>query len=85
MAPSFLLGKLLTIITCSAHSPSQISARRSISLPRWVSLPNSRGIIPTFTLLGGRVKIEIWAHKIDGLTESDFVLAAKIDRLASVP
>ncbi len=29
---------------------------------------------------------EIWTHKIDGLTESDFVLAAKIDdRLASVP
>ena len=29
----------------------------------------------------GRVRIEIWTHKIDGLTESDFVLAAKIDAL----
>ena len=29
----------------------------------------------------GKVKIEIWTHKIDGLTESDFILAAKIDRL----
>lgn len=29
----------------------------------------------------GRAEITIWTHKIDGLTESDFVLAAKIDRL----
>ncbi|HLN98786.1 MAG TPA: 4a-hydroxytetrahydrobiopterin dehydratase [Pyrinomonadaceae bacterium] len=29
----------------------------------------------------GRAEISIWTHKIDGLTESDFVLAAKIDQL----
>jgi 4a-hydroxytetrahydrobiopterin dehydratase len=29
----------------------------------------------------GRAEITIWTHKIDGLTESDFILAAKIDRL----
>ena len=28
----------------------------------------------------GKVEVTIWTHKIDGLTESDFVLAAKIDR-----
>ena len=28
----------------------------------------------------GKAEIKIWTHKIDGLTESDFVLAAKIDR-----
>ena len=27
----------------------------------------------------GRAEITIWTHKIDGLTESDFILAAKID------
>ena len=27
------------------------------------------------------VKVEVWTHKIDGLAESDFVLAAKIERL----
>ena len=31
----------------------------------------------------GMVEISIWTHKIDGLTESDFILAAKIDALAS--
>ena len=29
----------------------------------------------------GRVKVLIWTHKIDGLTESDFILAAKLDRI----
>jgi len=27
----------------------------------------------------GKVTVTIWTHKIDGLTESDFVLAAKFD------
>ena len=27
----------------------------------------------------GKCRIEIWTHKIQGLTESDFILAAKID------
>jgi 4a-hydroxytetrahydrobiopterin dehydratase len=29
----------------------------------------------------GRVEIVIFTHQIDGLTESDFILAAKVDRL----
>ena len=31
----------------------------------------------------GRAEVTIWTHKIDGLTESDFILAAKIDALTS--
>ncbi len=29
----------------------------------------------------GRAEVTIFTHKIDGLTESDFILAAKVDRL----
>jgi 4a-hydroxytetrahydrobiopterin dehydratase len=29
----------------------------------------------------GRAAVKIFTHKIDGLTESDFILAAKVDRL----
>ncbi len=36
---------------------------------------------PDIDLGWGRVGVTIYTHKIDGLTESDFVLAAKIDRL----
>ena len=35
---------------------------------------------PDLFLAWGKVDIKIWTHKIDGLTESDFILAAKIDR-----
>ena len=38
---------------------------------------------PDIHLSWGRVRVEIWTHKIDGLTESDFVFAAKADRLES--
>ena len=34
-----------------------------------------------FELGWGRAKAIIWTHKIDGLTESDFILAAKLDLL----
>ncbi len=38
---------------------------------------------PNITLTWGRATIEIWTHKVDGLTESDFILAAKIDTLGT--
>jgi 4a-hydroxytetrahydrobiopterin dehydratase len=41
----------------------------------------SEGHHPEIHLGWGRVKVEIWTHKIDGLTESDFVLAARTDLL----
>lgn len=37
---------------------------------------------PDLLLTWGRVHIDIWTHKVNGLTESDFILAAKIDQLA---
>ena len=35
---------------------------------------------PDLYLAWGKVGVEIWTHKIDGLTESDFIFAAKCDR-----
>jgi 4a-hydroxytetrahydrobiopterin dehydratase len=40
----------------------------------------TEGHHPDICLGWGRVKVSIWTHKIDGLTESDFILAAKADR-----
>lgn len=34
---------------------------------------------PDLTIAWGRLSVEIWTHKIGGLTESDFILAAKCD------
>ena len=36
---------------------------------------------PDIYLTWGKVRVDIWTHKIDGLTESDFIFAAKCDRL----
>jgi len=35
---------------------------------------------PDLLVAWGKVGVTIWTHKIDGLTEADFVLAAKFDR-----
>ena len=36
---------------------------------------------PDVYMTWGKVSLEIWTHKIDGLTESDFILAAKFDEV----
>jgi 4a-hydroxytetrahydrobiopterin dehydratase len=37
---------------------------------------------PDILLAWGKAEVTVYTHKINGLTESDFVLAAKIDRIA---
>ena len=44
-------------------------------------LAESQGHHPDIGLAWGKVEVTIWTHKIDGLTESDFIFAAKIDEL----
>lgn len=44
------------------------------------AIAEAEGHHPDLLLAWGRVRISIWTHSIDGLTESDFVLAAKCDR-----
>jgi 4a-hydroxytetrahydrobiopterin dehydratase len=46
------------------------------------NLAEEQGHHPDIALAWGKVGISIWTHKINGLTESDFILAAKIDRLS---
>ncbi|HZU23074.1 MAG TPA: 4a-hydroxytetrahydrobiopterin dehydratase [Terriglobales bacterium] len=40
-----------------------------------------QGHHPDIALGWGKVEVTTWTHKIDGLTESDFILAAKIEEL----
>jgi 4a-hydroxytetrahydrobiopterin dehydratase len=46
-------------------------------------LAEQQGHHPDIYLAWGKLRIDIWTHKIDGLTESDFILAAKLDELGS--
>jgi 4a-hydroxytetrahydrobiopterin dehydratase len=47
------------------------------------TLAEEQGHHPDILLAWGKAGITLWTHKIDGLTESDFIMAAKIDRLNS--
>jgi len=46
------------------------------------SIAEQQGHHPDIFLTWGKARIEIWTHKIDGLTESDFILAARIDEIS---
>ena len=45
------------------------------------AVAEEQGHHPDILLAWGKAEITLWTHKIDGLTESDFIMAAKIDRL----
>ena len=69
-----------------SHPPGNGAPR--ISWPGWssstgsASLPRTKTTTPTcICRLDRNVAIELWTHAIGGLSENDFILAAKIDRL----
>lgn len=45
------------------------------------SLAEEEGHHPDLLLSWGKVVVQLWTHKIDGLHENDFILAAKIDQI----
>lgn len=45
-------------------------------------IAESEGHHPDLFIAWGKLKVEIWTHAVGGLTESDFILAAKIDKAA---
>jgi 4a-hydroxytetrahydrobiopterin dehydratase len=45
------------------------------------AIAEEQGHHPDLLLKWGKVEVTVFTHKIDGLTESDFILAAKIDRV----
>ena len=44
-------------------------------------IAEQEGHHPDILLAWGKVGVTLWTHTINGLSESDFILAAKIDRL----
>ena len=65
--------------------------KRSFSFPDWVTaqafvvgagaIAEEAGHHPDLLLRWGEVRAEIYTHKINGLAEADFILAAKLSRL----
>lgn len=44
-------------------------------------LAEEEGHHPVMHVFYGRLVIELWTHAINGLSENDFIMAAKIDKL----
>ena len=81
-----LSGELNEWAVVSEHHLSKVFKLRDFGealafVNRVGGLAEEQGHHPDICFGWGRVEITIWTHKIDGLTESDFILAAKIDRL----
>ncbi len=44
-------------------------------------IAEEQGHHPDFYISYGKLQVEIWTHAINGLSENDFILAAKIDKI----
>lgn len=61
---------------------SFVNYRQTIDFVNKVAnLAEDEGHHPVMHVYYGRVEIELWTHAANGLTENDFILAAKIDIL----
>jgi 4a-hydroxytetrahydrobiopterin dehydratase len=52
---------------------------------RITEVAEAEGHHPDLFVAWGRVDVDLWTHKIGGLSSSDFIMAAKIDRVAASP
>lgn len=67
------------ILTCSYRFKNFAEAMRAAQ--RIGAMAEEQQHHPDLHISWGRLVVEIWTHKIGGLTESDFVFAAKCDAL----
>ena len=45
------------------------------------NLAEAEGHHPDITIHWNKVKLDLWTHSVDGLTENDFIVASKINKL----
>ena len=64
-------------LTKSFDFPDFVKALACVN--RIGEIAEQQGHHPDLYLAWGKVKMEVWTHKIHGLTESDFIFAAKVD------
>jgi 4a-hydroxytetrahydrobiopterin dehydratase len=59
-----------------------VSYRQTMDFVNKVAvLAESEGHHPVMHIYFGRIVFELWTHSINGLSENDFILASKIDKL----
>jgi 4a-hydroxytetrahydrobiopterin dehydratase len=59
-----------------------VSYRHTIDFVNKVAdIAEKEGHHPVLHIYFGRAVVELWTHSINGLSENDFILASKIDKL----
>jgi 4a-hydroxytetrahydrobiopterin dehydratase len=59
-----------------------VSYRQTIDfINRVADIAEEEGHHPVLHIYFGRVVIELWTHSVNGLSDNDFILASKIDKL----
>jgi 4a-hydroxytetrahydrobiopterin dehydratase len=59
-----------------------VSYRHTIDFVNKVAdIAEEEGHHPVLHVYFGRIEIELWTHSVNGLSENDFILAAKIDKI----
>jgi 4a-hydroxytetrahydrobiopterin dehydratase len=89
-----LAGRELTSLLGQVHGWTVVGEhhiQKEFTFPNFVkalefvnrvgAVAEEQGHHPDVYLAWGKVEIKLWTHKIDGLTESDFIMAAKTDKL----
>ncbi|KAL3520182.1 hypothetical protein ACH5RR_018331 [Cinchona calisaya] len=83
----YLFGMLKDHVFCSVGPANQGYQEHHNAYGKWIIFPEVLTILaaghhPDLHLVGwNNVKIDIWTHAVGGLTENDFILAAKINVL----
>ena len=80
-----LKGELAKAFAAYEESNDEMKLQREVLegvLTISVSEHIPEGLEARFAYRWGKVSVDVWTHKIKGLTESDFILAAKIDAVS---
>ena len=85
------IQKLLTLLNNSWSVENNLRLKREFKFKDFIGamkfvnrvadLAESEGHHPDFHIHYNKVLIELWTHAVGGLSENDFILAAKIDKL----
>ena len=78
-APSWRLEQNATRLERRFEFRNFVEAMKFVN--RVADLAEQQGHHPDFAIHWNKVDLTLWTHKIGGLHENDFILAAKIDRL----
>jgi len=80
-----LLKQIPTWILKEGHLYRKFKFRNFVEAMNFVNsiadLAEQEGHHPDFCVHYNNIEIEIWTHAINGMSENDFILAAKIDLL----